>query len=61
MHGWALSVAFAGIVGSASNTYTRSYLAAGRKFVRAFLIIAAVALLALIVGFFFFGSANLGH
>jgi hypothetical protein len=29
--------------------------------VRAFMIIAAIALLALVIGFFFFGSANLGH
>jgi len=55
------SIAIAGIVGTASSTYTKSQEAGGRKFLRAFIIIAAVALLALIVGFFFFGSANLGH
>jgi F0F1-type ATP synthase membrane subunit c/vacuolar-type H+-ATPase subunit K len=55
------SVAFAGIVESGSYTYTKTQQAAGRKFVRAFVIIAAIALLALVIGFFFFGSANLGH
>jgi hypothetical protein len=61
MHDVAWSVAFAGIAGRRAYTYTKSQAAAGRKFVRAFGIIAAIALLALIVGFFFFGSANLGH
>jgi hypothetical protein len=60
-----VSVAFAGIVGSGSVSYTKSIgpkgIGAGGKSLRAFIIIAAVALLALIVGFFFFGSANLGH
>jgi hypothetical protein len=61
MHDAAWPVAFAGIVERASYTYTKTQEAAGRKFVRAFIIIAAVALLALVIGFFFFGSANLGH
>ncbi len=67
MHHQTWSVAFAGIVGSGWTSYTKfsspkvTERKAVRKFARAFIIIATVALAALIAGFLIFGGANMGH